>query len=79
MASDKTLAVVTAANQGIGLAISKKLASEYGYYVIMTGRREDDVKAKAKYLQDLGLAVEAHVMEITSLESIDAVVQNVER
>ncbi|KAH7142086.1 short chain dehydrogenase reductase [Dactylonectria macrodidyma] len=79
MASGKTLALVTGANQGIGFAISKRLASEHGYYVIMTGRREDDVKTKAKLLQDLGLEVEAHVMEITSDASIDAVVQNVER
>ncbi|KAH6973957.1 short chain dehydrogenase reductase [Ilyonectria destructans] len=78
MASGKTLALVTGANQGIGFAVSKRLASEHGYRVIMTGRREDDIKAKAKTLQDLGLHVEAHVMEITSDESIDAVVREVE-
>lgn len=74
-----TIALVTGANQGIGFAVSQKLASEHGYHVIMTGRREDDVKAKAKTLQDLGLRVEAHVMDVTSDESIDAVVREVER
>ncbi|KAH8679215.1 hypothetical protein BGZ61DRAFT_396045 [Ilyonectria robusta] len=73
-----TIALVTGANQGIGFAVSQKLASEHGYHVIMTGRREDDVKAKAKTLQDLGLRVEAHVMDVTSDESIDAVVREVE-
>lgn len=78
-AQNKTITLVTGANQGIGFAISKKLASEHGYYVIMTGRREDEVKSKAKILKDEGLEVEAYAMDVTSDESIDNVVHQVER
>lgn len=76
---NKTIALVTGANQGIGFAISKKLAAEHGYYVIMTGRREDEVKSKARDLQDEGLEVEGYTMDVTSDESIDNVVRQVER
>lgn len=76
---NKSIALVTGANQGIGFAISKKLAAEHGYYVVMTGRREDEVKSKARDLQDLGLEVEAYAMDVTSDESIDNVVRQVER
>lgn len=78
-AQNKTIALVTGANQGIGFAISKKLAVEHGCYVIMTGRREDEVKSKARDLQDLGLEAEAYAMDVTSDESIDNVVRQVER
>lgn len=76
---DKTIALVTGANQGIGLAICKRLAAEHGYYVVMTARREDEVKAKAQELQNEGLEVEAHAMDVTSDESIDEVVRHVKR
>lgn len=78
-AQNKTIALVTGANQGIGFAISKKLAVEHGYYVIMTGRREDEVKSKARDLQDEGLEVEGYAMDVTSDKSIDNVVRQVER
>lgn len=78
-AQNKTIALVTGANQGLGFATCKRLAAEHGYYVIMTGRREDEVKAKARELQDEGLEVEAHAMDVTSDESIDEVVRHVKR
>lgn len=78
-AKDRTIALVTGANQGIGFAICKRLATEHEYHVIMTGRREDEVKAKAQELQDKGLEVEAHAMDVTSDESIDEVVRQVQR
>lgn len=68
-----TIVLVTGANQGIGLAIAKKLASEQeGYHVIMTGRRKNAIEEAAKTLQDQGLSVEPLVMELTSDESIAA-------
>lgn len=44
----------------------------------MTGRREDVVKAKAQELRDEGLEVEAHAMDVTSDESVDEVVRQVQ-
>lgn len=76
---EKTIALVTGANQGIGFTICKRLATEHGYHVIMTGRRGNEVEAKAKELQDEGLEVEAHAMDVTSDETIDEVVRQVER
>lgn len=78
-AQDTTIALVTGANQGIGLAVCKRLAAEHGYYVIMTGRREDEVKAKARALQDEGLKGKAHAMDVTSDESVDKVFRQVKR
>lgn len=68
-----TIVLVTGANQGIGLAIAKKLATEQkGYHIIMTGRRKNAIEEAAKTLQDQGLPVEPLVMELTSDESIAA-------
>lgn len=68
-----TIVLVTGANQGIGLAIAKKLASEQkGYHVIITGRRKDAIEKAAKDLQDQGLSVEPLVLELTSDDSIAA-------
>lgn len=77
--ADSTIALVTGANQGIGYAVSKRLASDHGFHVIMTGRREEAVNEAARSLQDEGLDVEAYPMDLSSDQSIDAVVQNVER
>lgn len=67
-----TIALVTGANQGIGLEIAKKLAAEHKYHVIITGRRKNAIEEVAKSLQDQGLSVEPLVMELTSDESIAA-------
>lgn len=73
-----TIVLVTGANQGIGLAIAKKLATQQkGYHVIMTGRRKNAIEEAAKTLQDQGLSVEPLVMELTSDESIAAAAKTV--
>lgn len=73
-----TIALVTGANQGIGLAIAKKLASEQkDYHVIMAGRRKDAIEKASKDLQDQGLSVEPLVMDLTSDDSIAAAAKSV--
>ncbi|KAF7556289.1 hypothetical protein G7Z17_g1489 [Cylindrodendrum hubeiense] len=76
---NKTLAIVTGANQGLGFATAKRLASENGYHVIMAGRREEAIRVAAEQLQKEGLDVEALVLDLGSDESIDAAVEQVQR
>lgn len=78
-AYDKTIAVVTGANQGLGFATAKRLASENGYHVMMAGRREEAIRAATEQLQKEGLDVEALVLDLDSDESIDAAVEQVQR
>ncbi|ROW01512.1 hypothetical protein VSDG_02048 [Cytospora chrysosperma] len=72
MAADsKTIVLVTGANQGIGLEIAKKLATEHkDYHVIMAGRRKEAVEQAAGNLQTEGLSVEPLVLDVTSDESV---------
>lgn len=78
MAANKTIALVTGANQGIGFEIAKKLATDHkDYHVIMTGRRKDAIEEAASKLQSSGLSVEALVMDLDSDESIATAAQTV--
>ncbi|GKT61653.1 carbonyl reductase [Colletotrichum tofieldiae] len=78
-AAGKTIALVTGANQGIGFAISKKLASEpYSYHIIMAGRNEKAIKSAAAQLQEDSLSVEPVVLDLSSDASIEAAVQQIE-
>lgn len=70
-ADSKTIVLVTGANQGIGLEITRKLTTEHkDYHVIMTGRRKEAVEQAASKLQAEGLSVEPLVLDVTSDESI---------
>lgn len=75
---ETTVVLVTGANQGIGLEIVKKLASEHqDYHVILSGRRPNAVQEAIKPLQDSGLNVSPLIMDIDSDESIQAAFQTV--
>ncbi|KAF4841867.1 Short-chain dehydrogenase/reductase tropE [Colletotrichum siamense] len=77
--TNKTIALVTGANQGIGYEIVKRLASENpDYHVYMTGRRKDAIEKSASELQSAGLDVEPLVLDVTSDESITAAVEQVQ-
>jgi NAD(P)-dependent dehydrogenase (short-subunit alcohol dehydrogenase family) len=78
-ATNRTIALVTGANQGIGFATAKRLAAEHGYYVIMAGRRPDAIQSAAKSLIEQNLAVEGVVLDVKSNESIDTVFEHVQR
>lgn len=78
MATNKTIVLVTGANQGIGFEIAKKLATEQkDYHIIMAGRRKDAVEEAAKKLQSEGLSVEPLLLDQTSDASIDAAAKTV--
>ncbi|KUI56571.1 Carbonyl reductase [NADPH] 1 [Cytospora mali] len=69
----KTIVLVTGANQGIGLEITRKLTTEHkDYHVIMAGRRKEAIEQAANKLQAEGLSVEPLVLDVTSDDSITA-------
>jgi NAD(P)-dependent dehydrogenase (short-subunit alcohol dehydrogenase family) len=67
------LALVTGGNRGIGFEICRQLASS-GLSVVLTARDASKGKAAAKSLQDAGLEVEFHRLDVTSCRSIHACV-----
>ena len=73
MAGLTRLALVTGGNRGIGFEICRQLASR-GLAVVLTARDASKGKAAAKSLQDAGLDVEFHRLDVTSCRSIRACV-----
>ncbi|WP_413303918.1 SDR family oxidoreductase [Bacillus sp. 1P10SD] len=62
-------AIVTGANRGIGLEISKQLG-QLGVKVIMTARNEEKGRAAYKQLKQEGLDVHFYALDVTNEESI---------
>ena len=73
MAEAARIALVTGGNRGIGYAICRQLAS-HGLGVVLAARDASKGKAAAKALQDEGLTVEFHRLDVTSCRSIRACV-----
>ena len=67
---DKTVALVTGANKGIGLEIARQLASQ-GFAVVIAGRDPARVEAAAKSLTDQGLDVHGVALDVTKAESAE--------
>ena len=61
-----SIALVTGANSGIGLATSQALAAA-GYQVILSGRRHAAVKEAAERIKGETLAVELDILEVGSV------------
>ena len=77
--AETTLVLVTGANQGIGYAIAKQLASEQpSYHVIMAGRNSDTIEKAATELSNEGLSVEPIVLDVNYDESIAKAAKEVE-
>ena len=68
--NEKKIAVVTGANRGIGLEICKQLAKN-GFQVILTSRDEQKGLAICQHLQDEGLSVQCHQLDVTDPQSIN--------
>jgi NAD(P)-dependent dehydrogenase (short-subunit alcohol dehydrogenase family) len=73
MAGFTRLALVSGGNRGIGFEICRQLAA-HGLAVVLTARDASKGKAAAKELQDAGLNVEFHRLDVTSCRSIRACV-----
>lgn len=71
----KTIALVSGANQGIGLAVATRLAREFGYQVIIGSRNAENGAKEATKLQSEGLAVESVQLDLASDESIQRAVE----
>lgn len=69
--SAKTIAVVTGANRGIGFEIARQLAL-HGLTVILTARDTAMGEEATKVLQEGGLKVVFHQLDIVDHESIDS-------
>ncbi|OKL60380.1 hypothetical protein UA08_04020 [Talaromyces atroroseus] len=67
---NKTIALISGANQGIGLATAGRLAREHDFHVIMGSRNADNGTKAAQQLQSEGLSVESVQLDISSDESI---------
>ena len=70
----KKVAVVTGANRGLGFETCRQLAKQ-GIEVILTSRDEAKGKAAAEKLQAEGLDVKFHLLDVTSLDSIEHLAQ----
>jgi NAD(P)-dependent dehydrogenase (short-subunit alcohol dehydrogenase family) len=69
MTDTKKIAVVTCANRGLGLEISRQLARDHGFHVVLAVRDTAKGAAAAQRLRDEGLDVASVALDITQDES----------
>jgi NAD(P)-dependent dehydrogenase (short-subunit alcohol dehydrogenase family) len=74
---DKRLAVVTGANKGIGFEVSRQLARK-GLRVVLTSRDESKGRQALAALQNEGLDVLYHVLDVTDAVSARALARYLE-
>src|SRR6185369_15538463 len=68
------VAVITGGSSGIGLATAKRFVDE-GAYVVITGRREEELKAAAASIKTNVTAVVSDVSRLEDLDRLYAVVK----
>jgi len=74
----KRIGVVSGANRGIGLEISRRLA-EHGVRVVLTSRDEAKGRASAEQLKAEELPVEHYPLDVTSADSIRALAEHLKK
>lgn len=80
MTSSERVALVTGCSRagGIGFEVCKQLAGK-GITVFLTARDEAKAKELAGKLVDKGLNVQPHALDISSPESVDAVIRTIHK
>ncbi len=79
MPSKQTVALISGANAGIGLAVTTQLAKDHGYHVIVGSRNAAAGEEVAAALVRDGASASSLQLDITSDESIAAAASWVER
>jgi NAD(P)-dependent dehydrogenase (short-subunit alcohol dehydrogenase family) len=72
MPSKQTVALISGANDGIGLTVAKQLAKDHGYHVIFGSRNAAAGEKVAAALVTDGTSASSVQLDISSDESITA-------
>ena len=74
MESKKETAVITGATSGLGLAYAERMAAD-GYDLIITGRREEIIKANAeRIMHEYGRSVEVCIADLSDEEGVNKLI-----
>ena len=75
--SKKKIAVITGASQGIGRAISVKLASK-GYITVLAGRNEENLRKTAELVSQVNDYYQVSITDVTSEVDVEALFKEIE-
>lgn len=75
----RPIALITGANQGIGLAVAHALATQHSYHVIVGSRRLEAGEKAVNDLKELGHGASAIQLDLMSLTSIENAVRKIEQ
>lgn len=78
MTTEKEIAIVTGAGQGIGLATVKRLLED-GFHVVMVDRNAEPLGANAAALKAENHSVEHHALSITDRVAVSALIGSLPR